>query len=105
MTTRYIFANDPVIFRKSGVLLDDDETPSVMSMRTFFNGLLDSLFVAVNPSSRHVCTDLCWQRVQVIISAKKRGETIGRAIPRNGFKAKVKLVRSRKIACFQYKEV
>lgn len=88
MTTRYIFANDPVIFRKSGVLLDDDETPSVMSMRTFFNGLLDSLFVAVNPSSRHVCTDLCWQSVQVIISAKKRGETIGRAIPRNGFKAK-----------------
>ena len=82
MRTRYVFANDPIIFRKSGVLLDIDETPSVMSLRTFFNGFMDSLFVVKNPVSRHVCSDLCWQRAQVIISAKKRGDSIGNAVPR-----------------------
>ena len=83
MRTRYIFANDPMIFMRNGVLLSDDETPSVMSLRTFFNGIMDSLFVAKNPASRHICSDLCWQKVQVIISAKKKGNLIGKAVPRN----------------------
>ena len=85
MRTRFIFANDPIIYRRNGVLLCEDETPSVMSLRTFFNGILDSLFVVKNSASRHICSDLCWQRVQVIISAKNKGDLIGNAVPRNRF--------------------
>ena len=89
MKTRYIFANDPIIYRWNGVLLSEDETPSVMSLRTFFNGILDSLFVEKNPASRHICSDLCWQKAQVIISAKKRGNSIGKAVPRNSLKSRL----------------
>ena len=92
MRTRYIFAKDPIIFHKTGVILDDDETPSVMTLRTFFNGVIDSLFVKKNPASRHICSDLCWQNAQVIISAKDKGEPIGKAVSRNGFQSKRRMI-------------
>ena len=85
MKTRYIFAKDPVVFLETGLPLPEDDTPSVMSMRTFFNGILDSLFVEKNPASNHVCSDKCWQEVQVIIGSKDKNEHIGKAVPRNDF--------------------
>ena len=82
MRTRYVFAKNPSIFLGSGLPLPDDDTPSTMSMRTFFNGILDSLFVEKNPAAAHVCTDVCWQEVQVVIGAKSRNEHVGKAVPR-----------------------
>lgn len=83
MKTRYVFANDPKIFLETGLPLPEDDTPSVMSLRTFFNGVLDSLFVAKNPASKHICTDACWQELQVVIGSKDKKEHVGQSVPRN----------------------
>ena len=83
MKTRYIFAKDPEVFLETGLPLPEDDTPSVMSLRTFFNGILDSLFVAKNPISKHICTDACWQELQVVIGSKEKKEHIGKSVPRN----------------------
>ena len=85
MKTRYIFAKDPLVFLETGLQLPEDDTPSVMSMRTFFNGIIDSLFVEKNPAAAHVCSDSCWQELQIIIGSKNRDQHIGHSIPRNGF--------------------
>ena len=84
MKTRYIFAKDPIIFLESGLLLPDDDTPSVMSLRTFFNGIIDTLFVQKNPVSEHVCSDACWQEVQVHIGTRDKASHIGKSVPRKG---------------------
>ena len=81
MKTRYKFAKDPMIYTASGMHLEDDFTPTVMALRTFFNGVLDELFVVKNPASKHICTDICMQKIQVIIGSLENGIT-RKSVPR-----------------------
>ena len=67
MRTKFEFVNNPVIYIGNGLLLPDDFTPSVMACRTFFNKILDELFVATNPPNDHRCNEFCAEKLQVVI--------------------------------------
>ena len=67
MRTKFEFINNPIIYIGNGLLLPEDFTPSVMACRTFFNKVLDELFVASNQAQGHLCNEFCAEKLQVVI--------------------------------------
>ena len=67
MVTRFSFATNPRVVMGNGLQLPSENTPSILTMRTFFIELLECIFLAVNPSDEHSCKGICSQTLQVLI--------------------------------------
>ena len=68
MSTRFIFDSEPSIMFGNGLTLPEDESPSVMTRQNFMSVLMESLFLEVNPAKRHLCNELCYEQIQVVIA-------------------------------------
>ena len=79
--TRIIFAENPIIIMGNGLLLPDENTPSIMANRTFLTRILDELFVRMNAVETHKCSEFCEQVFSMVIGKPK--ELFTNAIPRN----------------------
>ena len=70
--TRFIYANEPVMFHSNGLVMGDREMPPIHRIigketKAFINTLLKKILVEVNPIGYHQCNSLCKQSVQFLL--------------------------------------
>ena len=80
--SRYTFARNPEIYLGNGLPISPDNEPSVMSLRTFFNGIIDDVFITENPPKYHHCNDMCEGNLQIVIANPDK--LVKDIVPRNG---------------------
>ena len=73
MATRYRFVHNPKLVMGNGMILPEENTPSIMARRTFFTELVEHIYVVENPAQNHFCNALCREKLQIVIF--KEGKT------------------------------
>ena len=74
MSTRFVYAVQPIIYHQNGLEVAKRDMPSITNVKRFLSTVLERAMLDRNPPETHRCTALCRQPVQLLLGFPHCGE-------------------------------